>query len=288
MVPASQALAQRRPGFEPRRHSGVSAETWCSLNTLNEGRGSNPGDTRPWTFADWTIRSLPGLTPGDTTRHAAQQVRSTKAGVRTPATPCPCREPLGQSVSNPGDTSSVDVHGPLSSATAQRRPGFEPRRHMRRRTYDLVNEGLRQSRRHVFGSRWGGQRVLRSTKAGVRTPATLRLYSWHMLSPTKAGVRTPAPSPRRSAGCRCPHFAQRRPGFEPRRHLSASVSARSEGRGSNPGRHPQHHIPRRPRATPLNEGRGSNPGDTANPIRESLPRKIAQICGHQIPCSHAD
>ena len=40
-------VAQRRPGREPRRHGSEAQARPPALGTLNEGRGVNPGDTRP-------------------------------------------------------------------------------------------------------------------------------------------------------------------------------------------------------------------------------------------------
>ena len=210
--------AQRRPGFEPRRH-------------LDAPRG-----------------------------RAAVHRRSTKAGVRTPATP----------------SMTADVSPALS--TAQRRPGFEPRRHLgvdrasgwnvsaqrrpgfepRRHTtagYDLETICGRlaqrrpgfEPRRHEARLAAGRERQLRSTKAGVRTPATPALavggVDGQLIRSTKAGVRTPATHACASPAMTAAQFAQRRPGFEPRRHHATSPR-------------------RRPPCPPLNEGRGSNPGDT--------------------------
>ena len=269
LVGRSAASAQRRPGFEPRRHRGHHCPSGGVFAPLNEGRGSNPGDT--------CLDGGPRQTSGA----------------------------LNEGRGRTGDATYY---------SAQRRPGFEPRRHTRRPALPgralRCSEGRTPATPAVRGRR-------RSTKAGVRTPAThrspirissrsrqralnegrgsnpgdtslrraARRYAGHWRS-TKAGVRTPAThrrdcqtldgplnegrgSPR--ARNRSAASAQRRPGFEPRRHRV------SDSKRTGPAD-----------LRSLNEGRGSNPGDTANPIRESLPRKIAQICGHQIPCSHAD
>ena len=61
--------AQRRPGFEPRRHRARRGRADAPRRPLNEGRGSNPGDT-----------GKEGLDSPEPV------LRSTKAGVRTPAT----------------------------------------------------------------------------------------------------------------------------------------------------------------------------------------------------------
>ena len=63
-------------------------------------------------------------------------------------------------------------------------------------------------------------------------------------------------------------FAQRRPGREPRRHMSLRTgmsqvtTSLNEGRGVNPGDTPSTRRRHRPASRPLNEGRGVNPGDT--------------------------
>ena len=138
------------------------------------------------------------------------------------------------------------------SRNAQRRPGFEPRRHRRRRS-SLASLSRR------------------STKAGVRTSATLISRRALILSFDFA-QRRPGFEPRRHRVRSFPSppaaNAQRRPGFEPRRHRLKTVSVPvapfplNEGRGSNLG-DTRAARPSRRHAIPLNEGRGSNLGDTA-------------------------
>ena len=162
------------------------------VTPLNEGRGANPGDTDRSSGSDSQPASAqrrPGRDPGDTAAYSsvggrlgsAQRRpgreprrhglalrlagrgggRSTKAGARTPATRADVRYPPRRPVSlnegrgaNPGDT-PFRAASPPHGSSAQRRPGREPRRHLRR--FDC--------RLRVTQSR--------STKAGSRTPATL-------------------------------------------------------------------------------------------------------------------
>ena len=213
--------AQRRPGFEPRRHppdgrrrgacggrsTKAGVRTPATLDpfrrppirarALNEGRGSNPGDTREPRAEEHegeTLNEGRGSNPGDTGRCPRPQ----------PA----CRTTLNEGRgSNPGDTSSTSPDSTRWPCVAQRRPGFEPRRHRRRA--GVVVDAL-----HI-----------RSTKAGVRTPATHRGEGHGAVSvvrSTKAGVRTPATPARPAHRPKPLAHAQRRPGFEPRRHVSGS------------------------------------------------------------------
>ena len=45
MADPLSSIAQRRPGVEPRRHGYASQRMRRGCGPLNEGRGSNPGDT---------------------------------------------------------------------------------------------------------------------------------------------------------------------------------------------------------------------------------------------------
>ena len=210
-------------------------------------------------------------------------LRSTKAGARTPATPssqthrtrtvCTLNEGRG---THPGDTRDDDIdraqplalnegrgthpgdtiRQPQSASTcrlAQRRPGHAPRRH-----------GLAPPATGIG--------VVRSTKAGARTPATrcrsLRRRQ-HLGRSTKAGARTPATHRRRLPASRRFRPAQRRPGHAPRRHDESSLrtnalrSPLNEGRGTHPGDTGVVHARKSVGAMSLNEGRGTHPGDTA-------------------------
>ena len=175
-------IAQRRPGFEPRRHSGRSPDARTHTTALNEGRGSNPGDTgsgsRPSCRRAATLNEGRGSNPGDTYRCSRLDAtprsssRSTKAGVRTPAT---------RGVKATGDpawswrSTKAEVRTPATRPYSGRPPGL----------------------RH---------RHQRSTKAGVRTPAT------HEVSRSRSALRVD-------------WRAQRRPGFEPRRHPSTTSAS---------------------------------------------------------------
>jgi len=173
---------------------------------------------------------------------------------------------------------SVIIEAAGIAYAAQRRPGPEPQRHL----------PLADARAQQHGHR--------STKAGARTPATLRRTLRPVNDCTRAQRRPgpepqrhrpappgPAPRGRRStkAGARTPatllngvrlpnatYIAQRRPGPEPQRH-SARVSYSRTRRihaQRRPGPEPQRHQIMAARAgaegAPLNEGRGPNPSDT--------------------------
>ena len=135
--------AQRRPGCESRRHLEDPAQVHPVPSALNEGRGANPGDT-----------------PAPACQHLLTARRSTKAGVRIPATHPETRAPgvprrsLNEGRgANPGDTprctrrrsptcSLNEGRGANPGDTfwmsrtaaefsdAQRRPGCESRRHL--------------------------------------------------------------------------------------------------------------------------------------------------------------
>ena len=106
--------AQRRPGHKPRRHPSRSPVVGKSGTALNEGRGTNPGDTR--TRAE-RCRPIPalnegrGTNPGDTRR----------PGRRTPRGPA-LNEGRG---TNPGDT-RPSTRGGTSRATLNEGRGTNP------------------------------------------------------------------------------------------------------------------------------------------------------------------
>ena len=188
--------AQRRPGFEPRRHLVLdpgrvefARSTKAGVRTPATPRGSRivkllvrfnrstkagvrtpatprrTAATRPATPA---LNEGRGSNPGDTARSSATSAacgrRSTKAGVRTPATPERMklsRCALSSAQRRPGFEPRRHPSCPTASggpSVAQRRPGFEPRRH-----------------RCIIAQ--PSKRCVRSTKAGVRTPATLLIVS---------------------------------------------------------------------------------------------------------------
>ena len=190
--PLVDAVAQQRPGFEPRRHSSTDTVTWAVQSAY----------------------------------------RSTKAGVRTPATPAVGPSNAEATLNShaqqrPGFEPRRHLEAATQNATvehAQQRPGFEPRRHYRERGTATVAVRAQQRpgfepRRHSYQVRAGTARSIaqqrpgfeprrhitwdgtyyrvvdRSTKAGVRTPATQQPHGPVPRTParsTKAGVRTPA------------------------------------------------------------------------------------------------
>ena len=256
--------AQRRPGREPRRHTTLRTARQRFV-CAQRRPGREPRRHRPVSRSESHVH-----------------IRSTKAGARTPATPGPpsrrsrAPSPLNEGRgANPGDTrASVRATGRATSTLnegrganpgdtwpsrstvrpscrAQRRPGREPRRHVRASVPPRgVRPPLNEGRGANPGDTHRGGRVRveegpRSTKAGARTPAT---------PPRSLQNRSPSRS------------AQRRPGREPRRHATpcraaGAGQALNEGRGANPG-DTERPCARRAIAGPLNEGRGANPGDT--------------------------
>ena len=224
--------AQRRPGREPRRHRAGTRASRSATPALNEGRGANPGDTsgsRRRSTGSSTAQRRPGREPR---RHFVVQEGDQIVGV---AQRRPGREPRRHAVACSSRQTSVH---------AQRRPGREPRRHM-------------VDRAGVPGA------VVRSTKAGARTPATPAgpgLGTAGRSRSTKAGARTPATRRRRTPAAPTPRtlnegrganpgdtwrarpipppccVAQRRPGREPRRHLDhARTGARDQDRSTKAG-----------------------------------------------------
>ena len=209
-------LAQRRPGREPRRHADADGADGSAA-----ARSTKAGARTPAT------RGVPRRPP-------PRAARSTKAGARTPA------------------TQRRAVASCAVMATAQRRPGREPRRHapgasLTRSTPDFAQRRPgREPRRHPVQHHPHLARPHRSTKAGARTPATLAHVpvraARHSRS-TKAGARTPATPAAAARGEVDSRTAQRRPGREPRRHLRPS-SLRLLTRliaQRRPGREPRRH-----------------------------------------------
>ena len=118
-VPSTMASAQRRPERQPRRHTRFCPTRALVSGSLNEGRSVNPGDTQDQASAGAgccpSLNEGRSVNPGDTwpsrvlvcgpcgaqrrperqpRRHASHartpqraEVRSTKAGASTPATP---------------------------------------------------------------------------------------------------------------------------------------------------------------------------------------------------------
>ena len=271
------------------RRRPVAPSPWP--RALNEGRGSNPGDTHRHEVT-----------------HAPILLRSTKAGGRTPATPAPPylraarRSPLNEGRgSNPGDTSrswttpwdhcvrSTKAGGrtpatpPLgesadgSTGSAQRRPGVEPRRHAppspaASAPFNAQRRPGVEPRRHIGEDGVVDYHAARSTKAGGRTPATL-IVQTHLAGgrdrSTKAGGRTPATPPpgfdltghyvrSTKAGGRTPATPR-----WPTARIRASSPRSTKAGGRTPAT--RRGAPTKPRELgSLNEGRGSNPGDTSS------------------------
>ena len=160
--------AQRRPGHAPRRHLPSVTADQIPSRTLNEGRGTHPGDTLSSVTRPLPARIAqrrPGHAPR---RHVALprggrslRPRSTKAGARTPATlgledacllhegrstKAGARTPATRGRAGVADRDQVRstkagartpaTHPPCLTAgcpcaVAQRRPGHAPRRHRR-------------------------------------------------------------------------------------------------------------------------------------------------------------
>ena len=185
--------AQLRPGCDPRRHATPDS---VSIDR-NDHAQLRPGCD-------------PRRHPAVRTAGASGAERSTKAGVRPPATrdmfsPCPIsllHRSTKAGVRPPATPRSTSATH-RTSTTAQLRPGCDPRRHLGRAGNCFTCQG-------------------RSTKAGVRPPATPEGadYATH---DQDAQLR-PGCDPRRHRSARrysprCPNDAQLRPGCDPRRHL---------------------------------------------------------------------
>ena len=136
--------------------------------------------------------------------------RSTKAGVRTPATLLDFRE------------GGVPVR--RSTKAGVRTPATRSHVRYRCRSPGSLNEGRGANPGDTPDLRAEGGviEIPRSTKAGVRTPATPRQTgrgeNMRERRSTKAGVRTPATLAVGEKWWPVTQCAQRRPGCEPRRH----------------------------------------------------------------------
>ena len=120
----------RAGAVTPATRGSVRRGGWGRGCALNEGRGCNPGDTRP-TGRDQLVRLMAlnegrGCNPGDTEERpalaAALTERSMRAGAVTPATPpvmpwtSTVRVPLNEGRGcNPGDTSAHLTSSGMSS-----------------------------------------------------------------------------------------------------------------------------------------------------------------------------
>ena len=158
----------------------------------------------------------------------------------------PCRG------SNPGDTGETML-AYSAFVAAQRRPGFEPRRHMTSGYFDRGIGGVAQ-RRPGFEPR--------------RHPRCARPAHCFTTPLNEGRGSNPGDTSYQLCSRSGQDSAQRRPGFEPRRHASSvqPVSAHPMAAQRRPGFEPRRHECRATRTRsltgPLNEGRGSNPGDT--------------------------
>ena len=210
--------------------------------SLNEGRGSHPGDTlrrRARRVGPLRRSTKAGAPTPATHRHGCGDervpVRSTKAGAPTPATHATIS---GSVVTITGRSTKAGAPTPATRAPWARRI----------RSRNTLNEGR--------GSHPGDTRVAfevdatfgpRSTKAGAPTPATLDRAAKgdrDQLRSTKAGAPTPAT-----------RYGLRDRWREHGRSTKAGAPTPATRR-YRPGPHPD--------SNPLNEGRGSHPGDTAN------------------------
>ena len=158
------SIAQRRPGREPRRHlRRFLYRTY--FTALNEGRGANPGDTRPpppRRPAPTTLNEGRGANPGDTPPIRTMVMQPSGAQRRpgreprrhplalTAHSPCPVALNEGRGA-NPGDTL---VHAMVAG-------GRQP-----------LNEGRGANPGDTSRRLTRARRLVRSTKAGARTPAT--------------------------------------------------------------------------------------------------------------------
>ena len=244
----------------------------CRYQTLNEGRGANPGDTAgrvsPLSVSH-SAQRRPGREPR---RHARgcragdlRLARSTKAGARTPATLdwlqdqaraiCAQRRPGREPRRHPGGRTD-----PRRRRFAQRRPGREPRRHPRcvnliREMGDAQRRPGREPRRHSPGRPRAGRASGASLNEGrganpgdTRSALPLRPAAPRS---TKAGAQTPAtPTTSGLSGWRRWSLNEGRganPGDTPAQWDTGQGSRIAQRR---PGREPRRHQRSRRRAWP--------------------------------------
>ena len=189
-------------------------------------------------------------------------VRSTKAGAAAPATlACTSRlrQTDGTSLNegrgrSPGDTMEAESAIP-SDATAQRRPGPQPRRHSRRppsrpgRPWDTLNEGRGRSPGDTSAARNSHPSSLSTAQRRPgpqprRHPLEEPEAPAHVVErSTKAGAAAPATQDGGGVADGGPPVAQRRPGPQPRRHLNISGAfAASFPAQRRPGPQPRRHA----------------------------------------------
>ena len=200
------------------------------VESLNEGRGRDPGDTRAY-GADF--KDL--------------EERSTKAGAETPATRWP-RSRMGASDGSRSTKAGAETPATQFAARWPERP-VRPLNEGRGRdpgdTLELLRAELELD-------------LLRSTKAGAETPATLPRPD--VVEGGRCAQRRPGPRPRRhpTGHDRLVRgiLAQRRPGPRPRRHPDHVTpetivqATLNEGRGRDPGdTRPTYSVQDQPRST---------------------------------------
>ena len=235
--------------------------------------------------------STPATHPYHVQDRGAVRPRSTKAGASTPATPVRqrrfrARVGIGRSTkagaSTPA-TPGVKCDG-LPPLPAQRRPGHQPRRHSSVSDIlrDLATRRSTKAGASTPATPEAGRLTpasihARSTKAGASTPATPSAV-WTMVRrpwkrSTKAGASTPAtPEMLKAARKAKIEVAQRRPGHQPRRHISNVLTGqvldapRSTKAGASTPATRLTLEGKRSDPEALNEGRGINPGDTSLPM----------------------
>ena len=244
--------AQRRPGHAPRRHPRRRSPTTRSRGSLNEGRGTHPGDTRCGWF--WYPRiGCAQRRPGHAPRrhlHASLDLSGigcaqTKAGARTPATH---RGGHPQGVTC-GRSTKAGARTPATRAArgaCPARPGS-------------LNEG-------------------RGTHPGDTCPS--RASGRACTAPLNEGRGThPGDTRAGTTSTRMSVPAQRRPGHAPRRHLRRWIGMpRRYDRSTKAGARTPATLDAARRfdaRTPaLNEGRGTHPGDTPTPPLVAAPSLV--------------
>ena len=244
-----------------------------SSPSLNEGRGTHPGDTRvrfpACAASSRSAQRRPGHAPRrhnptpDPCEH--RHARSTKAGARTPATLLP-------PAVEPEDERRSTKAGARTPATQA------GRRERGRRTCPL-NEGRGTHPGDTRGpSRPRGPSGSLNEGRGTHPGDTRRRRSGpcrYRRSLNEGRGTHPGDTTPMVPACASGWRAQRRPGHAPRRHVdtgpeSAPRLDRSTKAGARTPATPLT-LPRKPliALTALNEGRGTHPGDTPRGVPSS-------------------
>ncbi len=183
--------AQRRPGHEPRQHPELIRAGTSDQPALNEGRGTNPGNTA--------------------------------SRLATDVPPHPLNEGRG---TNPGNT-SPETAIMATIFDAQRRPGHEPRQH--NCVTDHIPDGLNAQRRpgheprqHPSG-KLGSHLAMVAQRRPGHEPRQHEVRAAVVADPPAGAQRRPGHEPRQHAEASSRvvmkfRHAQRRPGHEPRQH----------------------------------------------------------------------